>query len=96
MDRDQQGGRDVGRDAQRDHGDEPPPLIRDAPPDYRAPIDERAPVSGHVRAPEHAGTSPTDAPEHDWSHAEVLLFPTFRPVGTHGLRIDEINPEVLA
>lgn len=96
MERDQEGGRDVGRDPARDFGDEPPPLIRDAPPDYRAPIDEGAPVSGHVPPREHSGTSPTEAPEHDWGHAEALLFPTFRPVGTHGLRIDEINPEVLA
>jgi hypothetical protein len=96
MERDPTGGRDVGRDAERDHGDEPPPLIRDAPPDYRAPIDERAPVSGHTPPPEHAGASVTEMPEHDWGHAEPLLFPTFRPVGTHGLRIDEINPEVLA
>lgn len=96
MERDLEGGRDVGRDAERDHGDEPPPLIRDAPPDYRSPIDEGAPVSGHVAPAAHAAPSPADAPEHDWSHAEGLLFPTFRPVGTQGLHIDQITPEVLA
>ena len=96
MERDLEGGRDVGRDAERDHGDEPPPLIRDAPPDYRSPIDEGAPVSGHVAPAAHAAPSPADAPEHDWSHAEGLLFPTFRPVGTQGLHIDRITPEILA
>ena len=34
FDRDQ-GGSDVGRDFERDYGDEPPAAIRDAPPDYR-------------------------------------------------------------
>lgn len=38
----------------------------------------------------------TEAPEHDWQHAEGLLFPTFRPVGTQGLRIDQIGPGTLA
>ena len=45
------GGSDVGRDFDRDFGDEPAPAFRDAPPDYLAPIDDSAPVSGHVPAP---------------------------------------------
>ena len=38
-----QGGSDVGRDVARDLGDEPPVLIRDAPPDILGPIDASAP-----------------------------------------------------
>ena len=34
------GGSDVGRDLERDLGDEPPASIRDAAPDYLAPIEE--------------------------------------------------------
>ena len=33
MDRDPQGGSDVGRDIARDLGDEPPTTLRDSPPD---------------------------------------------------------------
>ena len=66
MDRESQGGSDVGRDYERDLGDEPPAAIRDTAPDYLAPIDASAPVSGHSPAPVHA-TSPADAPEHDWA-----------------------------
>ena len=51
FDRDQ-GGSDVGRDFERDFGDEPPAAIRDAAPDYLAPIDDSAPVSGHTPPPE--------------------------------------------
>jgi hypothetical protein len=94
MDRDPygSGGGDVGRDAERDFGDEPAPLIRDTAPDYLAPIDDAAPVSGHVPAPEHA-TSVTEAPEHDWGHAEALLYPSLRPPGTQGMRVAEITEE---
>ena len=52
FDRDQ-GGSDVGRD-ERDYGDEPPAAIRDAAPDYLAPIDDSAPVSGQRRRPSPA------------------------------------------
>ena len=52
MERDTSGGSDVGRDAERDLGDEPPTAIRDAPPDYLGPIDASAPVSGHTPPPE--------------------------------------------
>ena len=50
FDRDQ--GGDVGRDLERDYGDEPPAAIRDAAPDYLALIDDSAPVSGHTPPPE--------------------------------------------
>ena len=95
MDRESQGGSDVGRDYERDLGDETPAALRDTAPDYLAPIDASAPVSGHSPAPAHA-TSPADAPEQDWSVARDLLYPAFRPVGTLGLAVDSIDREQLA
>jgi hypothetical protein len=86
---------DYGVDRGRDFGDEPPPAWRDTAPDPLAPIDPDAPVSGHVRAPQ-THTAAMDTPEHDWSHAVGLIFPTFRPVGTQGVKIDEVDPEALA
>jgi len=95
MERDPNGGAgDVGRDHARDHGDEPPPAWRDAPPDVLGPIDASSPVSGHVPAPERTA-SPADSPEHDWSAASKLIFPAFRPVGSLGQRIDQIDAAVL-
>lgn len=85
-----EGGTDVGRDLT----DEPPPLYRDAAPDVLAPIDESAPVSGHVPPPEHR-TSAVDAPEHDWEHARALIRPAFRPVGTKGLAVDTLDRDSL-
>jgi hypothetical protein len=97
MERDPYGdAADVGRDHARDLGDEPPPAYRDAPPDVLAPIDESAPVSGHVPAPERTGASLAESPEHDWSAASSLLYPAFRPLGTHGLPIEQFDPETLA
>jgi hypothetical protein len=90
-----EGGTDVGRDIARDLSDEPPAAIRDAPPDILSPIDETAPVSGHVPPPEPSG-SPIDAPEHDWNVAKDLVRPAFRPVGTSGLPIETVDPETLA
>jgi hypothetical protein len=95
MDRESQGGSDVGRDFERDLADEAPAALRDAPPDYLAPIDESAPVSGHSPVPRPT-TSPADAPEQDWSSARDLLYPAFRPVGTLGLAVDSIDRESLA
>ena len=95
MDREPEGGSDFGRDYERDLGDEPPATLRDAAPDYLAPIDASAPVSGHSPAP----TSPTslgETPEQDWSVARGLLYPAFRPVGTLGLAVDSIDREALA
>jgi hypothetical protein len=86
---------DVGRDLERELGDEPPASIRDSAPDYLAPIDDSAPVSGHSRVPE-ASTSPVDSPEQDWAHARDIIYPAFRPVGTQGLPLDSIDREVLA
>lgn len=95
MDRESQGGSDVGRDNERDLGDEAPATIRDTPPDYLAPIDASAPVSGHSPAPQQT-TSLADAPEQDWSSARDLLYPAFRPVGTLGLAVDSFDRETLA
>lgn len=95
MERDPDGGSDVGSDHGRDFGDEPLPAIRDSAPDYLAPIDASAPVSGHSPAP-LAASSAADAPEHDWTHARSLLYPAFRPVGTQGLEIATIDRQTLA
>ena len=88
------GGSDAGRDLARDLGDEPPVLIRDRAPDVLAPIDESAPVSGHVPPPEASGSA-ADAPEHDWSVARGLVHPAFRPVGTQGLALHAIDRDTL-
>lgn len=96
MERDpNEGGTDVGRDFARDLADEPVAAIRDAAPDILSPIDESSPVSGHVPAPEPSG-SPADAPEHDWSLAQGLVRPAFRPVGTTGLPLETVDRETLA
>ncbi len=96
MERDpNEGGTDVGRDFVRDVADEPVAAIRDAPPDILSPIDQSSPVSGHVPAPQPAG-SPADAPEHDWSIAQALVRPAFRPVGTTGLPLETVDRETLA
>jgi hypothetical protein len=87
MDRDPyEGGRDVGRDIVRDLGDEPPGALRDAAPDILSPIDESAPVSGHVPPPEKAG-SPM---------ARELVRPAFRPVGTQGMSMETVDRDTLA
>jgi hypothetical protein len=95
MEREPDGGTDVGRDFERELGDDPPASIRDSAPDYLAPIDDTAPVSGHSPAPE-ASTSPADSPEQDWAHARDIIYPAFRPVGTQGLALESIDREVLA
>ncbi len=95
MEQDTKGGNDVGRDLEREFGDEPAPLIRDSAPDYLAPIDASAPVSGHLPAPEPT-SSPADAPEQDWTRARDLLYPAFRPIGTQGLPLESIDRETLA
>ena len=90
MDREPQGGSDAGRDYERDLNDESPATIRDTAPDYLAPIDASAPVSGHSPAPTST-TSPAETPEQDWSVAREVLYPAFRPVGTLGLAVDSID-----
>ncbi len=84
------GGHDVGRDFERDPGDEPSPAIRDVPPDYLTPLDASAPVGGHT-PPARSSARAADAPEHDWAHAQRVIYPAFRPVGTKGLALDSIN-----
>jgi hypothetical protein len=88
------GGTDVGRDIERDLGDAPPAALRDAPPDYLAPIDADAPVSGHVPPPEPV-VAITETPEQDWGRAKEVLYPAFRPVGTLGLPIETLDRNAL-
>jgi hypothetical protein len=96
MERDpSEGGTDVGRDIARDVSDEPPAAIRDAPPDILSPIDESAPVSGHVPPPEPTGSA-VDSPEHDWGLARDIVRPAFRPIGTSGLPLDTVDRDELA
>ena len=95
MERDPEGGSDVGRDYERELGDEPPAAIRDTAPDVLAPIDASSPVSGHNPAPEST-SSPADAPEQDWGSARDLIYPAFRPLGTQGLVMDSIDRDALA
>ena len=95
MDRETNGGSDVRRDYERDLADESPGTVRDTAPDYLAPIDASAPVSGHSPAPEPT-SSPAHTPEQDWATARDLLYPAFRPVGTQGLALESIDRETLA
>ena len=95
MERDQ-GGSDVGRDLERDLGDEPPPAIRDAAPDYLAPIDDGGARSAATRRRPTTSASAADTPEHDWEHARDLIYPAFRPVGTQGLPVDSLDRDTLA
>lgn len=94
MERDSFGGSDLGRDNERDLGDEPPPTFRDAAPDYFAALDEGGPISGHTPAPE-SSVSAMDSPEHDWARARDLIYPAFRPVGTQGLSVEGIDRDTL-
>ena len=94
MEREPQGGSDFGQDL-RNVDDEQPGALRDAAPDVLAPIDESAPVSGHTVAPARPSGSIAESPEHDWSAAAQIIFPALRPVGTQGLRVADLSPEVL-
>ena len=95
MERDPDGGTDIGRDLERELADEPPASMRDSAPDYLAPIDESSPVSGHSPVPEST-SSPADSPEQDWTRARDIIYPAFRPVGTLGLAIESFDREALA
>lgn len=79
----------------RDLGDEPAPAWRDTAPDVLAPIDEAAPVSGHVPASD-AGAPAALAVEHDWTAASAHVFPVLRPEGTHGTMLAEMDTDALA
>jgi hypothetical protein len=84
------GGSDVGLDIERELGDATPATLRDSAPDYLAPIDASAPVSGHVPPPA-SHTAIADSPEHDWGIASKLVFPAFRPIGTQGLAVESFD-----
>ncbi len=97
MEREPHGGSDYGSDPHRDMADEAPGALRDTAPDILAPIDQSAPVSGHVPAPEQSrAASIAESPEHDWKAAAALIYPALRPVGTTGLTVAGLNPEALA
>src|SRR4029453_13491716 len=87
MEREPQGGRDLGKD-RRNVDDEQPGALRDAAPDVLAPIDESAPVSGHTVAPARPSGSIAEAPGPHWS-------PPPRPGGPQGRRVADPSPEVL-
>ena len=91
MERDPQGGSDVGRDYERDLGDEVGTAIRDSAPDYLAPIDADAPVSGHQPAPEQ-GASPADTPEQDWATRQGPPLPGLPPGRHAGSRARQHRP----
>jgi hypothetical protein len=91
MERDFGGGSDYGRDIERDMGDAPPEAIRDSAPDYLAPIDEGAPVSGHSIPKRAAPASMSMAPENDFGVASALIVPALRPVGTQGQPVGELG-----
>ena len=86
---------DVGVDIERDLGDGSLGSLRDAAPDPLAPIDESAPVSGHLVPPERQ-TSILESPEHDWAHAATVIYPAFRPVGTQGVHVEDVDPDLAA
>jgi hypothetical protein len=87
------GGSDYGRDIGRDQGDGPLESIRDAPPQFLAPIDQHSPVSGHHPPAGHPPTSPAMTPEHDFRAASALIVPALRPIGTQGLPITEVEAQ---
>lgn len=92
---DDQGGRDLGRDQQRDFGDEPAPAWRTEPPDPLAPIDPNAPVSGHVASWDEPGRG-SEAPEHDWTLAVERLYPVLVPGDTAGALLGDLDAAALA
>jgi hypothetical protein len=97
MERDFTDGGDLGREELRDLADEATGALRDSAPDPLAPIDESAPVSGHVPAPAvSSATSIAESPEHDWTAASAILYPLLRPAGTQGLEVASIDAAALA
>jgi hypothetical protein len=79
-----------------DTGDEPAGALRDQPPDYLAPIDPAAPVSGHHPPPGEAAHAMAEEPEHDWGAASGRLLPLLRPPGTGGTELAALDREQLA
>ncbi|HUQ44024.1 MAG TPA: DUF1444 family protein [Candidatus Limnocylindria bacterium] len=75
--------------------EEPVGALRDEAPDILTPIDDAAPVSGHVPAPEVPRAASATA-EHDWAAASDHIFPALRPAGTQGLRLADLDPSQLA
>jgi hypothetical protein len=63
--------------------------------DPLSPIDPNAPVSGHHPPPE-AGHSIVHSPEQDWNLALGMIYPSLRPLGTHGFALDSFSSDALA
>ena len=59
----------------------------------RSTIQRRS--AGTPRRPNRA-RPPIDSPEHDWNLARDIVRPAFRPVGTLGLAIEDIQRDTLA
>ena len=74
----------------RDLGDEPAPAWRDTAPDILSPIDDSAPVSGHVPASDAAG-SPARAGSTTGRPPPRTSSRSLRPEGTHGTMLAEID-----
>jgi hypothetical protein len=97
MERDFTDGGDLGREELRDMADEATGALRDSAPDPLAPIDQDAPVSGHVPvAPDAHAALIAESPEHDWTAASAILYPLLRPAGTQGLEVASIDAAALA
>ena len=84
MERDLPGGSDVGRDLEREFGEEPGPRTATPPPTTSPRSTTSARSAATCRRPRRP-TSAVDSPEHDWERARELIYPAFRPVGTQGL-----------
>ena len=84
MERDlREAGAMSGATTARDLGDEPPGRIRDAAPDYLAPIDESAPVSGHIAGARRRPRRPPTRPSTTGSARAAC---SIRPSGRSGRR----------
>jgi hypothetical protein len=88
-------GQNDGPRRDREVADAPEAADRRPFPTLLVPFDPDAPVSGHVPPPESA-TPIAEAPEHDWAAASTLVYPALRPVGTQGLRVDQVRRDRLA
>ena len=76
-------------------GDETPGALRDAPPDILGPIDESAPVSGHVVAPEAPRPSVTEARSTTGRLPHESSSRLSGRPGTHGLTVADLTQEAL-
>ena len=76
----------------RDVGDEPAPAWRDTAPDVLTPIDDAAPVSGHVPASD-VGASPATIMSHTIASSQPPPSAKPRTAATSGFRIRLIRSQ---